>query len=431
MRMLQRRAGCFAVIFEHQDVLEAAVLLEVENAVAEGPEQVFHALDRHGGQALHVVRRLDHDFVRADSVHPVKHAVSLAVEVALDAQCGKFVRHHAQVPSGGGAVSIFRGTVGQNLRRRLALIAGTKRTESPALDIDALAGKISRPTGTVGGDDDPASGNRIFAKFRHTAILQPCALGCFFLKSRSAAFFLKSRSLFLYPEAQRGIHIVTKLSEAASQPRCFSWLYVSLAALRDFRKSRAAGLQKEAPLQDYRKKLPERESILEQLNVGFLIGLKIDADDVKPERDIFTHLAQELAGYMAEVALLFQVHGSFGRFYLARGARLDFNEAERAAVPTHKIKLAAAARTAVVARHNHIAHTPQIEVGFAFTPPSGVEMLRAGWFCGQEFGSAIERENSEACQSAGHRIRREWSRMNTNVNRMNPDSRIFASFAAS
>src|SRR5258708_3658741 len=179
------------------------------------------------------------------------------------------------------------------------------------------------------------------------------------------------------------------------------------------------------------KQLSKRECILEQLNAGFLVGLKIDADDVKPERDIFTHLAQELAGYMAEVALLFQVHGSFGRFYLARGARLDFNEAERAAVPAHKIKLAAAARTAVVARHNHIAHTPQIEVGFVFTAASGVEMLRAGWFCGQEFGSAIERENSEACESAGHRIRREWSRMNTNVNRMNPDSRIFASFAAS
>src|SRR5258708_33888236 len=148
------------------------------------------------------------------------------------------------------------------------------------------------------------------------------------------------------------------------------------------------------------KQLSKRECILEQLNVGFLVGLKIDADDVKPERDIFTHLAQELAGYMAEVALLFQVHGSLGRFYLARGARLDFNEAERAAVPTHKIKLAAAARSAVVARHNHIAHTPQIEVGFVFTPASGVERRRAGWFCGPGFGSAIGGGNSGSGESA-------------------------------
>ena len=47
--MLQRRAGGFAVIFENQNVLEAFVFFEVENAVAEGPKDVLDALDWQRG----------------------------------------------------------------------------------------------------------------------------------------------------------------------------------------------------------------------------------------------------------------------------------------------------------------------------------------------------------------------------------------------
>src|SRR5258708_9271174 len=150
--------------------------------------------------------------------------------------------------------------------------------------------------------------------------------------------------------------------------------------------------------------LPERQRVLEQLNIGFLIRLKVDAYDIKAKRDILAHLAQELAGYVAEVALLFQVHRAFGRLYLSCSARLDFNETERVTVPAYEIKLAAAARTAVVARHNHIAHASQIEVGFVFAASTGVEMLRAGLFRRQASGSGVESANGKACESAGHKL---------------------------
>src|SRR5205085_12223668 len=71
MGMFERRAGGFAVVFENQDVLEAAVFLQVENAVAEGPEDVFDPFGREGGEAGVVVGGLDDDLMRADAVHLV------------------------------------------------------------------------------------------------------------------------------------------------------------------------------------------------------------------------------------------------------------------------------------------------------------------------------------------------------------------------
>ena len=71
----------------------------IDDAIAEGPEHIFNALLGHVGECLVVIRRLYDDFVRANSVHAVKHAVGLAVEIPLDHQRGKFVRHHAHAPS--------------------------------------------------------------------------------------------------------------------------------------------------------------------------------------------------------------------------------------------------------------------------------------------------------------------------------------------
>src|ERR1700742_2747475 len=45
VRMLQRSAGSFTVIFKDQNVFEAAVLLQVEDAIAKRPEHIFHTLD--------------------------------------------------------------------------------------------------------------------------------------------------------------------------------------------------------------------------------------------------------------------------------------------------------------------------------------------------------------------------------------------------
>src|SRR6266536_5676206 len=50
MRVLQSSASGFPVVLEDQDVFEAAVLLQIENAVAEGPQYVFNLLRRKRGQ---------------------------------------------------------------------------------------------------------------------------------------------------------------------------------------------------------------------------------------------------------------------------------------------------------------------------------------------------------------------------------------------
>src|SRR5437588_9784959 len=109
--------------------------------------------------------------MRAHAVHLVKHAVRLAVQVAFNAQRGKFVGDNAQVPPGSIA-ALFSGAVSQNLRRRLLLIAGTKRTEAPAFDLYALTGEVTRTPRAIGGDDYPASCDRIFSQLRHRNILQ-------------------------------------------------------------------------------------------------------------------------------------------------------------------------------------------------------------------------------------------------------------------
>ena len=57
VRVLERRAGRRAVVLEDQDVAEAPILLQIEDALAEGPQ---HPLDlglRHRRQRLRVVGR--------------------------------------------------------------------------------------------------------------------------------------------------------------------------------------------------------------------------------------------------------------------------------------------------------------------------------------------------------------------------------------
>ena len=119
-----------------------------------------------------MVRRLDHHFMRPDAIHLVKHAVSLAVEVAFNPQRRKFVRDHAQVPSRSVAAILTRA-VSQNLRRRLILIARTKRTEARTLDHGAFTEEVAWAPRAVSRDDDPAPGYGVFSKFRHGIYVKP------------------------------------------------------------------------------------------------------------------------------------------------------------------------------------------------------------------------------------------------------------------
>jgi hypothetical protein len=56
MRVLERGAGGGTVVLEHQDVLEARVLLEVDHALAIGQQDVGDGVDRQRGQRGRVLR---------------------------------------------------------------------------------------------------------------------------------------------------------------------------------------------------------------------------------------------------------------------------------------------------------------------------------------------------------------------------------------
>ena len=68
--MFERCPGGLPVILEDQDVLEAAILFQIEDAVSERPQNVFNSLGRQRCKAGRVVGCLDDDFVRSDPRAP-------------------------------------------------------------------------------------------------------------------------------------------------------------------------------------------------------------------------------------------------------------------------------------------------------------------------------------------------------------------------
>ena len=98
VRMLQRCAGRPARVLEDEDVSKPRILLEVQDAVVERPQDVLDPPLAHAGEGLAVLGRLDDDLVGADAVHLVVHAVALAVQIALDLERRELVRHHPQLP---------------------------------------------------------------------------------------------------------------------------------------------------------------------------------------------------------------------------------------------------------------------------------------------------------------------------------------------
>ena len=167
--MLERRARRRAVILEQQDVAKPPILLQVEHPLAERPQHPLNLRFRHRRQRLVVIGRLDDHFVRADAVHPIEQPLAFPIEVAFHLQRGKLVRHDSKIPAGRirpAAVLTER----EHLGRRHVLAAGAERTVFTPDDLSLFETEIVRALASIGGDDDPAAGDGIFAELRHSSV---------------------------------------------------------------------------------------------------------------------------------------------------------------------------------------------------------------------------------------------------------------------
>src|SRR5580693_21674 len=86
------------MILENQDITKPLVILEIEHAIAVGPEDVLDSSIRQGSQSCQMVGSFDDHFVGADAVHFVEEAFAFAIEIAFDAKSRKFVGHYAHRP---------------------------------------------------------------------------------------------------------------------------------------------------------------------------------------------------------------------------------------------------------------------------------------------------------------------------------------------
>src|SRR5579863_8741535 len=98
MRMFQRSPSGLSMILENQDVLESPVLLQVEDTITEGPQNIFNTFRRQRRKAGTVIGRLDDHLMGPDAVHAIKHAFSLPVQGSLNSKRGKLVRNYAHRP---------------------------------------------------------------------------------------------------------------------------------------------------------------------------------------------------------------------------------------------------------------------------------------------------------------------------------------------
>src|SRR5258708_1743079 len=109
--------------------------------------------------------------MRPNTIHAVEHTLRLPVEGSFNSQSRELVRHHTDCPT--GRIALRRGaairsrTISLNLRRSLAFIPITKRTET-TLQLHIFPGKISRSFRAIGGNDHPTANDWIFSQLGHS-----------------------------------------------------------------------------------------------------------------------------------------------------------------------------------------------------------------------------------------------------------------------
>ena len=107
-------------------------------------------------------------------------------------------------------------------------------------------------------------------------------------------------------------------------------------------------------------------------------------------------MAQEVAGDLAQVVLLFAVDGGFGGLDGARGTGFHLDEAENVFVPADQIEFAAMIGRSVVAGDDNVAEAAEVEVGFFFAAAAGSEVL-GGCVGGRIFSVSQSSARSVVC----------------------------------
>src|SRR5579872_221063 len=159
------------MILEDQNVLEQPVLLQIENSIAEGPQNIFDTFRRQRCEVGIMIWRLDDHFVCADAVHAVKHTFGLSVQISLNAKRRELVGDYAHGPSWrvplGTRSTIRIRTIRLSFGRRFALVPIAERTKA-TLNLHIFPHKIGWALCPIGRDNHPPSNNRIFPKLWHS-----------------------------------------------------------------------------------------------------------------------------------------------------------------------------------------------------------------------------------------------------------------------
>src|ERR1035437_4051054 len=152
------------MVLEEEDVAEAAVFLEIVDALLERPQRLFDELLRHIAKGLVVVGPFDDDLMGADAVHLVVHALALAVQLAFDAEDGKFIGHDTHAPP--GLVAVPRGPKGQHLGWCLVFISVAERADGGCGRRHHLPDKIAGAFGAIRRYNDPSPCDGVLSQFR-------------------------------------------------------------------------------------------------------------------------------------------------------------------------------------------------------------------------------------------------------------------------
>jgi len=155
------------MVLENQNVTEPHIFLEIDHAVAIGPQHVLDPLGRHVGQAFLVVGGFDDDFMGPDPIHAIIEAEALAVERAFDLKRGELIRYDTDGPV--RVIGFHRlWPIGHNFFRRQSFLPRAKGAERCGQWSSGVHGnEVVRSSATFRRNNDPSTDNRITSEIRH------------------------------------------------------------------------------------------------------------------------------------------------------------------------------------------------------------------------------------------------------------------------